>query len=370
MESLQNELNLNNILSKYKKVDKLSTAVLSLYLILSFLSLYETQLLLINSSIALIGLIVFCFNFNYIRSRHFPILIVATIFACYSLMCLYLFQGKLTFTPIRVFVHFSLFILILRFQLIESVFKWLLYLYVTYIGYLLFIEGVYINSIFPGTSKNIIGWFAIGISVLYYVVSFDGKSERRKPSMIPAIVTLVICLISLSRSNIICSGILMLGVLFNHYKSYSIIKKTFFIFLTVFVLIFLSYILYDLVMLGLQRFDERGLESFERSLFLESYLEKIDPYTFFLGVNSDQYPFTLINGNFHNSFLLGHSNFGFMFLLFVIFIVTLLLRRGFRSVFMSILVIVLLFRSFTDTIMFIGDFDFILLTTLHKIYKN
>lgn len=352
-------------------MDKVYTIFLVLYFILSFLSLFETEIVLINSLIVFISSFFLAFNLNYIRKNHFRLLFVFFLFSFYSVACLYLFQGKVTFTPIRVFVHFSLFIVVVRYNISPRVIKWLLFSYIGYILFLLFIKGVYINAIFPGTSKNIIGWFAIGISVFYYILEYERKTlANNRFDLFPAVITCFICLVSLSRSNIICSILLLIGVLWFNYRVFTLIKKALFLIFLIIALGFLYYYFWNLLELGLQRFEERGLESSERSLFLESYISKIDVYTFFLGVDSNQYPFTLINGNFHNSFLLGHSNFGVLFLLLLIFILCLLIKKIFSSTVLVILTLSLLIRSYTDTIMFIGDFDFIIFFVLYKLKKD
>lgn len=350
--------------------DRFGTIFIVLYMFLSFISLYEIQMFIVNTSIVAIAGVLFVWNFNYIKREHLKLLIVALCFAAYSFICLYLFQGKLTFTPLRIIVHFSFFILAIHYNISAKAIKWVLYLYILYILYLLFVQGIYINAIFPGTSKNIIGWFALGICVFYYLLVLKDVSDKKSLGLFPAIATLLICLISLSRSNIICAFILLFGVLSYYFKYYSLVKKTGFLLIGTALVVFFLYFFYDLLEIGLQRFDERGLESADRTLFLDSYIEKLNFYTFLLGVNSNQYPFTLINGNFHNSFLLGHSNFGILFFFFIVFIVQLLFRKLSTSLFLVILALVLLIRAYTDTIMFIGYFDFILFTTLYKIYKS
>lgn len=327
-------------------------------------------MLIVNSSIVAIAGFWLIWSFNYIRKKQLRLFIIALCFAGYSFICLYLFQGKLTFTPIRVIVHFSFFIVAIHYKLSAKAIKWTLYIYIAYIFYLLFVQGVYINAIFPGTSKNIIGWFALGICVFHYLVALNQTDGIKSVDLLPAIATLVICLISLSRSNIICAFILLLGVLFYHFRKETLIKKVGFLLLVSIVTFSFLYFFYDLLELGLQRFDERGLESADRTLFLDSYFEKLDFYTILLGVDSNQYPFTLINGNFHNSFLLGHSNFGILFLFFIIFVVQILIRKFTTCFFLVILALVILIRAYTDTIMFIGYFDFILFATIYKIYKS
>jgi len=233
------------------------------------------------------------------------------------------------------------------------------------------IRGIYINSIFPGLSINIIGWLALGLSVFYDVLAFENiKITNKRIDVLPALITFLICLISLSRSNIICAFLLLGGVLLYIFKNYSILKKAVFL-IGVFLLLSLTvYLSYDFLESSLQRFDERGFESTERSLFLNSYIEKLNLNSFLFGITSEQYPFFLLNGNFHNSFLGGHSSFGILFVVFLLFIIQLIIRKTFTAFFLVILALVLLIRSFTDTIMFIGDFDFIFFVLLYRIKKS
>lgn len=351
--------------------DNISTSIIVLYFLLSFFSLFESQLLLINSAIVLLGGYLFLSNFNYIKSKHLPLLLIAFLFAGYSIICLFFFQGKITYTPIRVLVHFSLFIAVLRYNIKASAIKWFLYIYIGYILYLLFIQGVYINAIFPGISKNIIGWFALGLCVFYNVLKLDSiKKTNEKLDFFPILVTVLICLVSLSRSNIICVFLLMGGVLWYNFQHYSLVKRLSFIVTIFLVSSLILYLSYDFLDSSFQRFDQRGLESSERSLFIDSYLDKLNLFTILFGVTSDQYPFTLFNGNFHNSFLGGHASFGLLFIGFTVYIIQLLVRKVFSSFFLVILALTILVRSYTDTIMFIGYFDFILFVLLYKIAKS
>ncbi|TDS65016.1 hypothetical protein [Myroides indicus] len=360
-------------LSTGRKKDNLNTSIIALYFLLCFFSLYEFQLILINSLIVLLGLYLFIANFNYIVKKHYSLLWIFLLFAIYSSACLFLFQDRVTYTPIRVMVHFALFITLIRYNINSVVIKWGLYIYVMYMLYLIFVRGIYINAIFPGSSKNIVGWFSLGLCVLYYVAEVGKKNIQNANlhfNLLPAILTLLLCLVTLGRSNIVCSFLLLFVVLWYNLKRFSIVKKMFFTLLIAIFTISVVYIFYDLLESGLQRFDQRGFESYERDLMIVGYRDKLDFYTFLLGVNSDQYPFTILNGNFHNSFLGGHSSFGLMFILFIGFIVQLFIKNFFKSFIFVMLSLVLLIRSYTDAIMFIGFFDFVLFVLLFKIKKN
>lgn len=356
-----------------KTKDNISTFLVVLYLFLSFLSLYGFQEAIVNSLIVLIGGYLFFSNYNYIRLYHSKLLIVFILFAVYSIACLFLFQDRVTYTPIRVMVHFALFITLIRYNINSVAIKWSLYLYNLYVLYLIFVQNVYINNIFPESSKNIVGWFSLGLCVLYYVAEVGKKNIQNANlhfNLLPAILTLLLCLVTLGRSNIVCSFLLLFVVLWYNLKRFSIVKKMFFTLLIAIFTISVVYIFYDLLESGLQRFDQRGFESYERDLMIVGYRDKLDFYTFLLGVNSDQYPFTILNGNFHNSFLGGHSSFGLMFILFIGFIVQLFIKNFFKSFIFVMLSLVLLIRSYTDAIMFIGFFDFVLFVLLFKIKKN
>src|SRR5690606_16186979 len=103
--------------------------------------------------------------------------------------------------------------------------------------------------------------------------------------------------------------------------------------------------------------------------------EKIDSFTFFLGVNSAIYPFTIFESNFHNSLVQGHSNFGFAFLIllaYTIFIVFKKITTIDRT--LVLLLLLLLARGFSDVVMFMGAFDFvfyyfIMLLSSSRLYK-
>jgi len=361
------------ILSSNEIKDNVNTVLIVFYIFFSFLSLYGFQETLINSLIVLLGVYLLFRNFNYIKNNHFKLFFVCILFAVYSIVCLFLFQDRVTYTPIRVMVHFALFIAVLRYNINPKAIKWLLYMYIIYIFYLILIQNVYINNIFPESSKNIVGWFGLGICTFYYYLEVNKRRDSGNSSQIdllPVVLTLSLCLITLGRSNIACAFLLLIVVLWYNFKVYSFIKKITYLLILTVITALLIYMFYEVLESGFQRFDQKGFESYERDTMRIGYFDKLDFYTFLLGINANQYPFTILNSNFHNSFLGGHSSFGIMFMLFIGYIIQLFFRNFIKSFILVMLALVLLIRSYTDGIMFIGYFDFVLLTILFKIKKN
>jgi len=162
----------------------------------------------------------------------------------------------------------------------------------------------------------------------------------------------------------------MFIISFYSYRQISTKKKLGVSLIVISILSVLYNYLAEFINISLQRFDQRGFDSYERSLFLEGYIEKLNFATIFLGVNSNQSPFTLIDGNFHNSFLLGHSNFGILFIILLLFLIYYLTKNSFSNIYLVGLASVLLLRSYTDTIMFIGHLDFVLFVILYKMKPN
>src|SRR5690625_2406372 len=149
-----------------KSSKNINTIGIVIYLLLVFFNLLKDNLAIINALIVLLGGYLLFINFLYIRRNHFSLLIVFSAFSLFSILCLYVFQGKITYTPIRVFVHFSLMIGVLRYGINNNIIKYLLYFFVLFILNEIFVRGTYINLIFPGISKNIIGWLALGLATL------------------------------------------------------------------------------------------------------------------------------------------------------------------------------------------------------------
>lgn len=350
----------------YKSSRRINTIGVAIYLLLVFLNLLKGNLTSINALIVLLGGYLFLNNFLYIKKNHFILLIVFSFFSLFSILSLYIFQGKITYTPIRVFVHFSLMITVIRYGINKNMVKYSLYLFVFFILYAVFVRQIYINLIFPGISKNIIGWLALGLATLYYSLELNAIKNKTKLNVFPALVTLFICLVSLSRSSIACSFILMLIVSFYSYRHISRKNKIIVSISIISIFIILYNYLSEFINISLQRFDQRGFDSHERSIFIEGYIEKLNFATVLFGVDSNQSPFTLIDGNFHNSFLLGHSNFGLMFVFFLLFLIYYLTKNIYSNLYLVVLGSVLLLRSYTDTIMFVGDLDFVLFVVLYK----
>src|SRR5690606_7164093 len=128
--------------------------------------------------------------------------------------------------------------------------------------------------------------------------------------VVTSLVVLFIAIICIGRGNIIGSVALFSIILMTKYQNDRLPKQIFIITGILIALLGSIYVFSDFISEKISYFENKGLESNERSMILHAYINKVNAETLIFGVSPNQYPFTILSGNFHNSFLLGHSNFG------------------------------------------------------------
>lgn len=207
------------------------------------------------------------------------------------------------------------------------------------------------ESILVQSSRNYISAIPFILLSTHYIYNIFKENQV---SIIHALVLIIIAFIAVGRAGIITSALLFFLIFIHEYK----IK---WLTLGLAVIIGLLIIFYDEITSHLfttnayLRLNKEGLESAGRIVLLSSYFEKINLFTVFTGVSLDQYPFSAFNHNPHNSLLNAHSLFG-IFSFSLIYIFFLILRK---VNLISLIFGVVLMRALTDTLLFVGVFDFI-----------
>jgi len=215
------------------------------------------------------------------------------------------------------------------------------------------------DNILPKASQNYISVLLIMTTVLLYI-SLE-RAEKRI-TIIPALLTLILCLWAMGRSGIISSAILLLGVAFM--KRYDTRNRLYLkILLFAVILLILTGVLETLFVEGnyLIRFAHKGLESSARESILSYYVNQLDLSSLLFGF--DPYRDNFLRSflfNYHCSFLNLHSLIGFAAFPMIIFLLLSLCKSFIYNRLYSIFIIVILFRAFTDEVLFFRNFDFIL----------
>lgn len=335
------------------------------YIILVFFNLLFP--LIVNNAVVLAyGFLLFATQLKYILKQFLPIFLIVSFSLLVAILFSYL-NGVPPVKPLYLIPHLALFCILIRYNINRSYIRILLYSYIGFISFNVIVFGIDPSVIFLESSRNMVGWFGLALCLLYYSYSIVKGS---KIEMLSVILTLFLMLLLGGRSSIVVSFVLLLLVFFIYIRP----KKSILKFGILILIPLFSIWLYSRYQAffdeGLYRLENKRFESDERELLFFSYIEQLNFETFIMGVSSNSYPFYLWNNNFHNSFLLGHSIFGVFFLFFLCYLFYLMVVRPKSLIVVKFLILVLLLRSVTDTIMFVGFFDFILLYLLYFLYKN
>lgn len=246
----------------------------------------------------------------------------------------------------------------------------LLYSYSAFVIYNYFFIQIDLNLIFDGASRNLVGWFSILLCCIYYFIS---KINNDKIRLIPALLNLFICILAMGRSSILTSFFLLLVILYEIYLKRLNIKR---VLHSLILISFVSAVVFyyiDFFSFNLSHLTEKELDLTSRNAIWSLYFEKIsdNPIRIINGYSRfENMTFDFISNNFHNSFILGHSNFGLIFIFFIIYLIYNIVLQLKSNFMISSLLIVLLVRSFTDTLIFISYFDFIIYALLFYLISN
>ena len=249
-----------------------------------------------------------------------------------------IFNDNLAFKTISYLLLFFNFLIL---------FKWYQSGYLSWFG----------DELLPGRSRNIVSAYLIIFQIYYFLLC---EINSKKINSFLSFFTFVNCVLLFGRMGIALGFILLL---FSVYRSYG---KAFFIFLLSLGGVFFGAI-YTYIFT--QTNFERGLDNPRAALFRE-YFMGIDEYELFFGRNISQCCslITSYDGNPHNSFLLGHSQFGIMhtIIFFIIFLVVILSKR-IELVFFMVL---LYFRYSFDVIGMFSVFDIPIFLIFIQAYKS
>lgn len=213
------------------------------------------------------------------------------------------------------------------------------------------------EELIPGRSRNIVSAYLIVFQIYYFVLC---DINSKKINVFLSFFTFLNCILLFGRTGIVLGFMLFL---FAVYKRYG---KVFFIGLLTLGSMFLG-VIYTYIFT--QTNFERGLDS-PRSALYRDYFMGINQYDLFFGRNISQCCSLIASytGNPHNSFILGHSQFGIMHTItFTIIFVVVILSRKIELVF---LLFILYFRYYFDTIGMFSVFDMPIFLIFIQAYKG
>lgn len=278
-----------------------------------------------------------------------------------------LIQDRAPVATFRLAIQVLILCLLIRYRISTVVLRVFLYSYLFAIIYFVLIVNIDPNFLFATASRNYVGWHGLALTALYYLIRYR---NGEKIELITAFITIVFSLLLIGRSTIMCSLLLFFGLLFLKYRQISGIYKFIFVLLLVGISIVIASYFSDFLEQGFQRFEAKSIDSEGRAFLFDSYLDKINVETFFVGVSPFQYPFFIYNNTLHNSYLWAHSNFGVLIFPFLIFLLWVLFYRVQTNLYLRLILVVLLIRAAVDVVAFTGWYDYIFFYIIYLICSN
>jgi len=255
----------------------------------------------------------------------------------------------------------------LAFYVIKGKYSEVILIVVFYI-WAIFLFLQFINNVPPSNviyvSENIVNFVSISFSVSVYLARY---LKGKVIILNPAIITVIIAFWSSGRSGIIGALILLLVVLASKYN----LKQKYLIALLVVstLLLFTEGFINKTINITnniITRGGTRdGIIGNVRFDIWKDYFSSLDFKTVMLGFNVNEVHKFFGFTDLHNSFLDGHYMFGiFMFFLILLIILAFLKLFIDKKFFPIILLIVFFTRGFTDTVIFVGRFDYLYIVIL------
>lgn len=204
----------------------------------------------------------------------------------------------------------------------------------------LFLRGIP-TQLWALYSENHISIFILFFGIFIIALTYKQKEEVYISDLI---LIFIICVMANGRSGIASSVFLLifLGLKYNLKKMIPLLCIS--LILTIY---FLDFILNNIF----REFAFEGAKSFERLFIMYEYFDRIDLATFFTGIPYQSFDnLKSYNLAFHNSYISIHSEYG-IGLLFLLAVILALLITSKERYFYGIILVVILFRSYTDSIL-------------------
>lgn len=237
------------------------------------------------------------------------------------------------------------------------------YLIALYVVCRVMVFGTDPDEVFTYASRNMISTIAIMYAVLIYLLLF---LNNNKIIFLPALLAFLLSAIAIGRSGIICSLLLVVGVIFYKYKYADRKQKKWYIggiFLVAGGIVYFFYNMFSGEELEfISRLQVYGLNDPTRAELLDRYIENLDFYNFLRGYDiMNDFIYNSWNNNPHNSWIYLHYNLGIWGVVLALLIFISGLKFFFKKYYFIVLLLgVVILRSATDSILFFTSYDFII----------
>lgn len=212
-------------------------------------------------------------------------------------------------------------------------------------------------------SENYVSVVLIMNIAIIYLIKIR---QKEKLSIFPAALALFIAILAIGRSGIITTLFILLLVLWVRWRNQRVTKQILYAALILIPMISVVILKWELIettfyqMEVFEKFTKDGVSSPSRDIIKRAYLSNIDAVTFFTGYDyRENHWFQHYGLNPHNSYIKLHhySGVAFFIVLPLIFIGLAKLVR--KNIFFSGLLVAILLRSWTDSVLFLTLFDFV-----------
>lgn len=238
-----------------------------------------------------------------------------------------------------------------------------------------------INNYLLGASRNVVSALAIFLQVLYSSLYY--RYHGRLPVVTP-MLTFVVCFLAYGRTGLALSFVMLVLSLFHGFNlKNNKVKLGFISILAVisFLFLIINFDYFYTTIISNTNFKS-GLDT-PRSQMLIDYLNFIGLHEYIVGVDlSSIASIAYYNSNPHNSYVYGHANYGFFYILVLLFLFFYLFIKTvfYKDVTVYLLLLfICLARIFLDILTLFGLYDFVVYilifmlaerTTLKLIWKH
>lgn len=242
-----------------------------------------------------------------------------------------------------------------------------LYLFSTYVLFF-FLQHRNLIGVMSAVSENYVSVVLIMNLAVIYIVRYR---QKQKLVILPALIGLFLSILAIGRSGIIVSLFILLLVLWMRWRKLTPNRKIFSLLVVLVPIVSIAIINWDFIVAifyqveVFEKFSKSGVSSPSRDIIKRAYLSNINSITLFTGYNYiDNYWFQHYGFNPHNSYIRLHYLSGAVFFIIIPLIIVGLFKLVRRNIFFAGLLIAILIRSWTDSVLFLTLFDFVPLLLL------
>lgn len=217
--------------------------------------------------------------------------------------------------------------------------------------------GINPNELFYSSSRNGVSAFSILVTVLFYSTNHQGVLP-----LYPSIINFAISIWAEGRSGIVASLLLLILLVLYNWKTgrTGLYKKITFLGCIIVIVPLIYYFQTEaLDIITNLRFHLNIFDDL-RMIMINDYIAHLDAYSLLVGVEPQMtVAESELGGNFHNSFLSMHSNYGLLAALIIIGSILFLgfKKNNFCHSMASIMLLTILIRIWSDALAFPGLFD-------------